>query len=336
MRREALAILLTICLCSFLVACGQPASDAATDTGEVQSEESVDLDSITLQKISEANTREAVFAKHKNYTLKSELQENDSDVVNSILYGVEGFYMYGLKDELYFDQSYIDDEEVLVRQEQILTADNQVYKTYVEDEEPYYIYSWFLVDNNEELPDLWQIGYFAPLRFPEDADEKLIKTEDNGDGTISVYTSAPIDVVSEVTFVPEGFENAELDYIYILDAETLEVKALSVSILNEGESIPYFNQEFEYDVEEPEGYKELSDNLKNTKIVASDGEDGKTFTVTYDPGTDKEKTYQQTFVRDLKISIILKDGYERYSDPEGKEPFKGSDGKSDVTIYALK
>lgn len=336
MRRGALAILLTICLCSFLVACGQPASDAATDTGEVQAEESVDLDSITLQKISEANTREAVFAKHKNYTLKSELQENDSDVVNSILYGVEGFYMYGLKDELYCDQSFIDDEDGLVRQEQILTADNQVYKTYVEDEEPYYIYSWFLVDNNDELPDLWQIGYFAPLRFPEDADEKLIKTEDNGDGTISVYTSAPIDVVSEVTFVPEGFENAELDFIYILDTDTLEAKALSVSILNEGESIPYFNQEFEYDVEEPEGYKELSDNLKNTKIVASDGEDGKTFTVTYDPGTDKEKTYQQTFVRDLKISIILKDGYERYSDPEGKQPYQGSDGKSDVTIYALK
>ena len=139
-----------------------------------------------------------------------------------------------------------------------------------------------------------------------------------------------------MTFVPEGFENAELDFIYILDAETLEAKALSVSILNEGESIPYFKQEFEYDVEEPEGYKELSDNLKNTKIVASDGEDGKTFTVTYDPGTDKEKTYQQTFVRDLKISIILKDGYERYADPEGKQPYQGSDGKSDVTIYALK
>ena len=116
MRRGALAILLTICLCSFLVACGQTASDATTDTGEVQAEESVDLDSITLQKISEANTREAVFAKHKNYTLKSELQENDSDVVNSILYGVEGFYMYGLKDELYCDQSFIDDEDGLVRQ----------------------------------------------------------------------------------------------------------------------------------------------------------------------------------------------------------------------------
>ena len=346
MIKRSLAVLLTVCLCAFLAACGQASTGtASTDVSaaveinageEPQAEDEIDLDSITLEKIGEANSRDAVFSRHENFATTVELLENDSDVVNADLYGVERYSMYSIKDEEYFDQSYFDADGSHVREEQILTRENQVYKTFIEDDEPYYTYSWLVAENADELPALWRVDYFAPASFPEGSDEKLLKVEDNSDGTITAYTSSSLPATPEVQSVPKDLENANMEYSYVLDSKTLEVEKITVNVVNDEKVIPFFEQVTQYDVEEPEAYKELSDNLKNTKIVASDGDDSKNITIIYDPGTDQEETYQQSFIKDFKIAMILKDGYGRYTDPEGKEPYKGSDGKSDLTIYALK
>jgi hypothetical protein len=347
MRRRSLAILLTICLCAFFTSCGQTSDDVASSDANtdneatakdesVQADEELDLNAITLKAVGEANSTDAIASRHKNFSMTTTLMDNDSDVVNEGLYGVGHVDLYWTEDFAYFVQSYTEDDGVTIRELQVLEKDKQVYETFEGSEEPYFTYSWFVTDDTKELPNQWQIDFYDPCSFIEESGEKIVETKDNSDGTISVMTECPFGTTPEVTYIPEGFENAILRFEYVLNKDNLELTKTVADVLNNDETIPFMVQEFQYDVEEPEECKELRNTLDTAEIIASEDEDGKIITVVYDPGTDKEEKYEQKFIVGNKIYPILKDGYSRYSDPEGKEPYKGSDGKSDVTIYALK
>ncbi len=65
-------------------------------------------------------------------------------------------------------------------------------------------------------------------------------------------------------------------------------------------------------------------------------ENPKTITITYDPETENEEVYTLETDTSYSITPIIREGYNLYKDPEGKTPFKGSDGKKNVEIYAIK
>ncbi|SFG70324.1 hypothetical protein [Oribacterium sp. WCC10] len=123
-------------------------------------------------------------------------------------------------------------------------------------------------------------------------------------------------------------------YTYTIDKDTLEVTDIVIEIVVGDDTYDFMTEKIFYDVEPPEVY----DNM--CELVNSFNNDPpknpKTLTVIYDPDTDDEESFRITVDSDYRISTTIREGYSFYKDPKGNVPFEGSDGKSDVTMFAIK
>ena len=346
MNKKIIALLLIGCLSTFMASCKNTADDTNTATKEESSTESAeaaptetkrDLDSITLNDISIANAQEELFKRHDSISVQAMVVPDSTYNFQAELYTFNSVYHYITKDYVYSNLDYegLYDDDDSISQDSIIAGHTGIFKKNLSNGGSEYAYSWYAMNDDDTPLPAYNAVTFSTVQFNESYNETLTGIDDNGDGTITVHTTVSLNETPEVQSVPDNFENAIMNYAYVLDYETLELLSLKCYINNNNEEISFLEETVEYDVAPPEVCEELVEKLKTTDIIGKDDNNSRTITVIYDPGTDQEETFQIKVDNNYRVYTIPKDGYEFYKDPEGKELPTAGDGKSDSTLYAL-
>jgi glutaredoxin len=248
--------------------------------------------------------------------------------------------MYQTPDVFYSDQVFYNEDipDHRYREEGLRDKTEEYYLSTGDDGEKVLGKAWYVMSDEEKaerrLENYGSPESFNIISIDKDGNEKVVSTEDNGDGTLTVTTNMPADVCGDCVEVPEEWKDATVEYQYRVNKDNLELYELDAYILSGSERIDFLNEKVTYDVDEPEGYKAFRDYLDQYEKDKSP--ETRSIKVIYDPGTDMEETYEMTESLSCSIYPRYREGYSRYSDPEGKTPFQTSDGKRDVTVYCIK
>ena len=120
---------------------------------------------------------------------------------------------------------------------------------------------------------------------------------------------------------------------FVVDAKTLEIRSIRESTFQaDGTEVLLSEQTISYAAPESQTLNELqlmAYHYENESLV-----DPRTVTVIYDYGTMDELLVSRTVEKGDMLLTSFLPGYEIYSDSFGT-PFAGSDGQSDVTLYAF-
>jgi glutaredoxin len=294
---------------------------------------------VTYEELGEANSFEATFSRHKSCFLEKSVAEDESDTAVRA-HGLFSTKMYQTPDVFYSDQVFYNEDipDHRYREEGLRDKTEEYYLSTGDDGEKVLGKAWYVM-SDEEKAERRLVNYGSPESFniiliDTDGNEKVVSTEDNGDGTLTVTTNMPADVCGDCVEVPEEWKDATVEYQYRVNKDNLELYELDAYILSGSERIDFLNEKVTYDVDEPEGYKAFRDYLDQYEKDKSP--ETRSIKVIYDPGTDMEETYEMTESLSCSIYPRYREGYSRYSDPEGKTPFQTSDGKRDVTVYCIK
>lgn len=294
---------------------------------------------VTCEELGEANSYKSTFSRHKNCISEKAVAEDESDTA-ARAHGLFSTKMYHSPDVFYSDQVfyYEDIPDHRYREEGLRDKTEEYYLSTGDDGEEVLGKAWYVMSDEEKaerrLENYGSPESFNIISIDKDGNEKVVSTEDNGDGTLTVTTNMPADVCGDCVEVPEEWKDATVEYQYRVNKDNLELYELDAYILSGSERIDFLNEKVTYDVDEPEGYKAFRDYLDQYEKDKSP--ETRSLKVIYDPGTDKEETFETTESLSCLIYPRFREGYSRYGDPEGKTPFQSSDGKSDVTIYCIK
>ena len=182
--------------------------------------------------------------------------------------------------------------------------------------------------------DYWGDG---PDRFYDDPDAwyNVPAEEENPadawyDNTVSWYDDHPYSSVADTDGEPA------VRMILTVDAATLEIrKAEHMLVRDDGSEELLMVQLMTVEPPEAAAYAELV--ARSAVYRDADGmpADPRTVTVIYDAGTMDELVCSRTVEKGDYLFTSFIGGYLLYADAEGSTPFVGSDGMSDVTIYAF-
>lgn len=297
-------------------------------TGCATVKQASDVD-VSYKAFAKANSREAVFSRHKSFMAVTVVPKDDKDGLKA--YGSSINTFYSEPDYAYSSYEFEGMEDSRLFEEDLLTCSDAYWHVINKDKSEQMFVEWPAMSDAEKRNNLADIGTFLD---GSEFGEKMTGFKNNGDGTVTIITNAPADKTVDVRALPEAWKGATMEYSYIADTKTLELLSFSSRILTDKGSIDYISETISYDVEAPKESVSLRDTVK--KIEAEEPKNPRTITVIYDPGTDKAETFKKTAGSSVLVSPVYRDGYKPYKDPEGKTPFTGSDGKSDITIYLLK
>lgn len=295
--------------------------------------------SVTYEELGEANSFESTFSRHKNCISEKAVAEDESDTAAGAL-GLFSYKMYLSPDLCYSDQVFYDEDipDHRYREEGLRDKTEEYYLSTGDDGKKVLGKAWYVMSDEEKAERRLEINgspeSFNLIGIDKDGNEKVVSTEDNGDGTLTVTTNMPADVCADFVEVPEEWKDATVEYQYRVNKDNLELYELDAYILSGNERIDFLSEKVIYDVDEPEGYKAFCDYLDQYEKDKSP--ETRSIKVIYDPGTDIEETYEMTESLSCQIYPRYREGYSRYSDPEGKTPFQTSDGKREVTVYCIK
>lgn len=231
-----------------------------TEAAEAETAESADavaLEDVTVEAMVAANSLEAVL---ENY--------------DSILYDSnEGYLRYASADGQYVE-GYGEDHMIQGNIGYGIMEDGTYYGIVFTDnylEDPYYggFYEYIAIDGETT------------------SQEELQDVTDNGDGTYTMTTLLTAEKLAEYAGEDSGYpEGSYAEVVYILDAATLAAQdGGSETVYDaDGNEINKIEYTISYNVEEPEGMKELEERLADTENL-------RTLHVIAEPGTDQEKTY---------------------------------------------
>ncbi len=309
----------------------EPATSAAAETvAETEPETKPEPVSVSLEDMIAANTSGNILKNHKNYKGEIKIVE-DKDGKNVVASGYRSLLIYGDADTVYYCKDYTgaETDDVLIDKTLYTKTDEFIQKTY-SDNTTESSKLWYAMNGEEKstyIPDINEIPFIVTL--DEDANEKISSMEIPGDGSVTLVTTSPIRNNINVVETPDEWKGGQIEYTYILDSKTLEIQKMSAKIVLDDEKIDFCEITAEYDVEEPQDYKDMCDFADSYDIKT------KTITIVYDPDTNKEETYTMSTMESNVISLCIKDGYEMYMDKEGTQPFVAPDTNV-YTIYAIK
>ncbi len=286
--------------------------------------------SVSIADMITANTSGNILKNHKNYKGEIKVVE-DKDGKNVTANGYKSMNIYGDSETVYYcwDNTGAETDDVLISKTLYTKTDEYTQKTYT-DNTTASSKLWYAMNGEEKsnhIPDINEIPFL--VSFDKDANEKISSLEVPGDGSVILVTTSAVKNNPNITNVPDDWKDGQVEYTYILDAKTLEVQKMSTKIVLDDEKIDFCEITAEYDVDEPQDYKDMCDFADSYDVKT------KTITIVYDPDTNKEETYTMSTMESNVISLCIKDGYEMYSDKEGTQPFVAPDSNV-YTIYAIK
>ena len=293
--------------------------------------------SVTIQDIAMANNREAAFSRHKNWITTTTPSE-DNDCLAAKACGLYGFTSFSENGKAYFDTDYCEEDGTKLNEKNLITQNNDYYiNDSLKDGQVLQV-SWYLMPDDEKTQRRIERGADleskAVFGYDEDVNEELDGVTDNGDGTITVDTHVSVDDAPEIVSVPDEWKGGRVEYTYVLNKDDLEMKGMTSRVVTDSGSYDFITETVDYDCEAPEGYNEMSGYVEDFENGMP--KNPKTITITYDPETENEEVYTLETDTSYSIAPVIREGYGLYKDPEGKTPFKGSDGKTNVEIYAIK
>ena len=288
-------------------------------------------ESVTYADIIKANSKKSLLKRHKNWKQTTIAAESGALQVQALDYYSR--VSYSTSDMMYAEFDYTSLDTPVKSTKELYTKQDSCWTLFFKDEGSKSIVQWPVMTDKERKSLASNIDTGSILDG-SDLGEVFESIRANEDGSLTMTTTAPAATSTDVRFLPEEWKDARIEYAYTVDADSLELSKLETFIITKNASIKYFTESLDYDVEIPEYHKELKELLK--KAASNKIENPRTITVVYNPDTKDE----ERFVRSADISYgvlpLYRDGYKPFKDKEGKEAFSGSDGKSDITIYAIK
>lgn len=287
-------------------------------------EQKKDASSITIDDLIAANTREALLGKYDVVRVKMTVD------------GVDEGDRYYTKDDYYDDIARMETEDPDIYFMKYLNQHGESYRyIYDADGNEQLTYEWYAMSGEEAAAEKWDASS-AEIIISSEATklEEITSVADNGDGTLTITTELGLDGLQmAVGAVDEDWEKSQI--VYVVDAETLEIQSSDETIcLTDGSAGMTSHMEMETNVKEPEAMRQMIDEA--AKLQKDTPENPRKITVIYDPGAEEEYEISLTIDRAYRVMPYIRNDYQMYLDPDGKEPYEGGDGVSDITMYGLK
>ena len=261
---------------------------------------------ITMQEIYDAVQTEALLKNHQSVYIRDEL---DGEILNEKY----------LTNDYAFD--YVPDPESEWAE---FMTDNACYSSIGGD------YVRFLPIDPDGVKDgfaSYRAEHYASVMLGEDTTDEIIESVSEKDGRITVTS-----VLSQETleiFAADGVTAGK--FVYVLDAETREMIAITGDYTYEGGATYRMASEISYDANAPEmvktflAYENQTENLRNITVVSN-------------PGTEKEVSQTVQVPKGLIVGFRYDEDtayvFEPYIDAactESYDPYADTD--SDLTIY---
>ena len=295
--------------------------------------------SVRYEDLVRANSRDAVFARHKSFYVQSTVVQGTDNAKNRQLvqaYGCNGYSLYSERDFAYYETDYSGIDDSPVAYADILFTNSNLYRRDRDrDGTETLLSGWYVMSESEKASLFPAMDKFVIMVDGADEGETFVSAVDNGNGTVSLTTNVPVSGdATDIAKLPDGWNGATIEYVYTADARTLELKEIEVAVLTPTGRVEYVKEKIRYDVSE-------SRNCAALRTFARNVEEGKatnprSITVIYNAGTSKEERFVKKADSSYRIAAIWRDGFSPYKNADGSEPFTGTDGKSDITIYMIR
>lgn len=340
-NRPCLPPILLLCLLlmmgSTLSACGKnDKADSQTpdspDTEQGTTDEQIpppeEEEGVTIPKLIAANNTEALLRRHRSILNRNTLAE-----------GFGGGYLSMYSGQDFYYESYLTEEEAADSPDTYLaylaTATEDAYYITTENPGEKRLCLVFHAMPEEEIHHL-QPGDVSIVADPAvmslAAITETVEQPEDGSIQITLYTDHD-HLLALAGSLPEGMEGAALITRYEADAETLEIRSQTDSlVLPDGTEIPITALTVAMDAEEPVWASEMRALMAEPRI--RDAEQPRTVTVIYNPGTEAEESYSMQADPKFRIFPQIREGYDLYSDRECTEFFTGLDRGETMILYA--
>ena len=319
----------TVCLLAVSVSC----SDGGDNSGGFSdmSQQIATWQKETFEKMYQVNSRDAVFARHKNFQLKTTIADAGKAL------GMYSNTVYSEKDCFYTEDDY-SSGTVSLFYDTFYSGSTLYYRKRLDVASEMYVncYAMTEAEKKEALPD---VGDAVFVNDGRSYGEKLISVVSNGDGTVTVLTGLPIENAPDFdSGVPEKWKGATVEYVSVLNAQSLELIRSSTSVVATTERILLYSQEITFDVEPSENFvslKAFAEKIENNNFNPTNK-----ITVYYNYGTAQQEKYE--FQRDgsFKIWLFSRDDYSVFKDVAGTEPIENFEeyntDAAEISLYLVK
>ena len=291
------------------------------------------LDKLYRDMVS-VNSHDEIFTRHKNF-FQSVVFGRAAEIAqvgeenSRIEYYVDGDCYYGGNDILSTDAS-------IPFSDYIYTLNGSYAHERNGDTEKWYM-EWYLMSDAERSAYIPDLKYVSIMGDGRALGETIVSAKDNGNGTITVVSSMPVETVPLLAHgIPDGWSGATMEFASLLDATTLEVKEIVTTLVNKGERVLFHTQKFSYDVQKTERCTALQ--AFAAKVEKKEFTPTKTLTAFYNYGTAQQEKFEYSRDASFAVSVIARDGYLPYKDAAGTEPFTDriDSTENDVTVYLIK
>ncbi len=322
---------MSVCLLAVSVSCSED-DDNSSDYSDV-SPQLAPWQKETFEKLYQVNSRDAVFAQHKNFQLKTTV----TDVGKNL--GMYNNTVYSEKDCFYTEDDY-SSGTVSLFYDTFYSGSTLYYRKRLDAASEMYV-NWYAMTEAEKKEALPSMEDAVFVNDGRSYGEKLISVVSNGDGTVTVLTGLPIENAPDFDMgVPEKWKGATLEYVSVLNAQSLELIRSSTSVVATTEKVLLYSQEITFDVERSERFdslKAFAEKIENNNFNPTNK-----ITAYYNYGTAQEEKYE--FQRDssFKIWLFTRDGYDAFKDAAGTELIENADyddyntDDAEISLYLVK
>ena len=277
---------------------------------------------ISFEELYNANTHDAIFARHSNYV--EQFFALNPDVAKLI--GFWKINRFCTASDIFdssttYNSKYTDN--MLVKDRYFTDTEEYVRKYYEGD--PVICYLWMTMSDSAQK-ELKEAFNFYP------SSKHIISFDNSDEHTISVSkVDNELYITTSYTdkFI-EKYNSDTVETVYIVDAATLDLHKADAYYVDGAKRYHFVSQYITYDTTNP---LQVDDFIKAAEYHRTQNfTNPRTLTVIYDSG----ETYSCISDESEFVSVQFKDGYDLYFDSEGKERVDYIPAEGDVTMYALK
>ncbi len=300
-----------------------PETGAAQESGQTEesgeSEQKGEDSPVTMDEVWEANTPAKLLENHDSISVAVRTGES----LSMVIYQTKDMYAEiqsggELPEDNY---SYITDGEY----EGCIYADSEGNERFAR--------ILYAMEDAETVP----LEEMMPVLTEECLDRTI--SESSTEGTFltakAVLDEAETRAVLGETFgllIPEEYKDATMEYVFRMDAATLELENLTKTLkLADGTSAEFEKTEVSFDEAAPDAVQRIADLLDDSL----NAEEDRSITVIAEPKTENEETFSFDIGRGISANIVCEDGYALFTDMAGRDLFFFDDSEKDMTLYAL-
>ncbi len=325
----AIASALALSGCGIRISIGGPGHNTETES---TCTETLDIESVTYADLAAANSPESIFSRHGSWRAEIEALQDGKSGLQGTAYGANAMEVYCERGLLYLEADLEGIEDVDKRTD-FWTKGGIYQKLEAGSKEVLYT-EWYAMDDDKKALYIPQTVEAGIIPQPGEMTEEIVGRHDNGDGTVTFITNIPARESGDICTLPPEWEEAVTAYRYTADAATLEIREIQTIVMDGGTAWEYLREKVEYDAGAPDGLWGMIESAG--KIEKGEYGHPRTISVTYDPGTEQERTYTKEADNTYWVKVQILPEYALYEDPDGEIPFKGTEELKDITLYAIK